>query len=88
MTADGRLVDCCGKVIVNLEVAGKVLKLPCILVDRMLPDVDVILGTDALLYFDCFFNRGELFICAAADVSDSFERIKIRNRSHVTLERA
>ena len=88
MTADGRLADCCGEMIVNLEVAGKVLKLRCISVDSMLPDVDVILGTDALLYFDCSFNRGELFICAAADVSDSFERIKIQNRSYVTLERA
>ena len=50
MTADGRLVDCRGEVIVNLEVAGKVLNLPCISVDRMLPDVDVILGTDTLRY--------------------------------------
>ena len=66
MTADGRLVDCRGEVIVNLEVAGKVLNLPCISVDRMLSDVDVILGTDVLRYFDCSFNRGEFFLCAAA----------------------
>ena len=29
MTADGRLVNCRGEEIVNLEVAGKVLKLTC-----------------------------------------------------------
>ena len=81
MTAEGRLLDCRSEVIVNLEVAVKVLKLPCIPVDRMLPDVYVILGTDALRYFDCSFIRGEFFICAAADVSDSFERIKIQKNN-------
>ena len=32
-------------------------------------------------YFDCSFNRGEFFFCAAADESDSFERIKIQKNN-------
>ena len=56
MTADGRLVECDGEVPVDLTIVGKTVSAPCIVVRKMVPNVEVIVGTDVLKHFK-FFSR-------------------------------
>ena len=46
MTADGRIISCVGEVSVILSLAGKTIEVPCVVTQNMVPDVDVIVGTD------------------------------------------
>ena len=68
MTADRRLVNCAGD---DLVMAGKRLTLPCIVRERMIPDVEVIVGTDVLKHFGCALDYGKFSICASAAAMSS-----------------
>ena len=66
ITADGRVIDCQKETYVTLSIAGKTIKVPCVAIQRMLPGVDVVTGTDALKHFKFFLDYGKFSIAAAA----------------------
>ena len=49
--ADGRVIDCQGETYVTLSIAGKTIKVPCVAIQRMLPGVDLVIGTNMLKHF-------------------------------------
>ena len=46
ITADGRVTEYQGEIYVTLSIADKTIKVPCVAVQRMLPGVDVVIGTE------------------------------------------
>ena len=65
ITADGRVIDCLGETYVTLSIAGKTIKVPCVAIQRMLPGVDVVIGTDVLKHFKFCQDYGKFSIAAA-----------------------
>ena len=63
ITAAGRVIDCQGETYVTLLIAGKTIKVPCVSIQRMLPIVDVVIGTDVLKHFK-FCLDYNLFYCS------------------------
>ena len=78
MTVDGRKIVCKGKVSVVLTLAGKTLKVPCIVAQSMEPYVDVIVGSDVLRHFKFSMSYGECSLAATAKVATkTSENLKI-----------
>lgn len=73
------MIDCKGEVVVNIEIAGKTVKVPCIVVYKMVPDVDVIIGTDVLRHFQCSFHFGQFSVSAA--VRSSLPNLSIKKNN-------
>ena len=48
ITADGRVIDCQGETYFTLSMAGKTIKVLYVAIQKMLPGVDVVIGTDVL----------------------------------------
>ena len=71
MMADGRIISCMGEVTVVLSLAGKTIEVPCVVTQNMVPDVDVIVGTDVLKHFKFCLDRGKFSIAAAAAPSST-----------------
>ena len=71
MTADGRTISCMGEVSVVLSLAGKTIEVPCVVTQNMVPDVDVIVGTDVLKHFKFCLDWGKFSIAAAAAPSST-----------------
>ena len=69
ITADGRAIDCQGETYVTLSIASKTIKVPCVAIHRMLPGVDVVIGTDVLKHFK-FCLDYEKFSFSAAVLSN------------------
>ena len=49
-----------------MSIAGKTIKVPCVAIQRMLPGVDVVIGTDVLKHFKFCLDYGKFSIAAAA----------------------
>ena len=64
ITADWRVIDCQGETYVTLPMAGKTIKVPCVAIQKMLPDVDVVIGTDVLKHFKFCLDYGKFSIAA------------------------
>ena len=66
ITADWRVIDCQGETYVTLPMVGKTIKVPCVAIQKMLPDVDVVIGTDVLMHFKFCPDYEKFFIAAVA----------------------
>ena len=66
ITADGKVIDCQGETYVTLSIAGKTIKVPCVAIQRMLPGVDVVIGTDMLKHFKFCLDYKKISIAATA----------------------
>ena len=66
ITADGRVIDFQRKTYVTLSIAGKTIKVSCVAIQRMLPGVDVVIGTDVLKHFKFCLDYGKFSIAASA----------------------
>ena len=66
ITADGKVVDYQGETYVTLSIAGKTIKVRYVAIQRMLPGVDVVIGTDVLKHFKFCLDYGKFSIAAAA----------------------
>ena len=66
ITANGRVIDCQVETYVTLSIAGKTIKVRCVAIRRMLPGVDVVIGTDVLKHFKFCLDCGKFSIAAAA----------------------
>ena len=73
------MIDCKGEVVVDIEIAGKTVKAPCIVVYKMIPDVDVIIGTDVLRHFQCSFHKGQFSVSAA--IRSSMPNLSIKKNN-------
>ena len=63
MTADGRLIKCDGEVLVSLTSAGKTVKVPCVMILTIVPNMDVIVGRNVLRHLNfAIFMRNFLFL--------------------------
>ena len=70
ITADGRVIDCQGETCVTLSIAGKTIKVQCVAIQKMLPGVDVVIGTDVLKHFKFCLDYGKFSIAAAAVLNE------------------
>ena len=66
ITANGRMIDCQGETYVTSSIARKTIKVSCVAIQRMLPNVDVVIGTDVLKHFKFCLDYGKFSIAAAA----------------------
>ena len=63
--ADGRVIDCQGETYVTLLIAGKTIKVPCVAIQRMLPGVDIVIGTNMLKHFKFCLDYKKFSIATA-----------------------
>ena len=66
MRVHERIISCIGEVSVVLSLAEKTIAVPCVVTQNMVPDVDVIIGTDILKHFKFCLDGGKFSIPAAA----------------------
>ena len=66
ITANRRVINCQGETYATLSMAGKTIKVPCVAIQRMLPGVDIVIGTDVLKHFKFCLDYGKFSIAAAA----------------------
>ena len=88
ITADGRVIDFQGETYVALSRAGKTIEVPYFAIQKMLPGIDVVIGTDVSKHFE-FCLQYEKISIAAAIVSNemSFNNLTItKNYFKVNFE--
>ena len=64
ITADGRVIDCQEETYVTLSIAGKTIKVRCVAIQRMLPGVDVVIGTEHVKALQILSGLWKIVYCS------------------------
>ena len=70
LSANGKAMKTAGEVSLTIEVVKKRLRVKFIVVDDLIPGVEIILGTDVLKHFKFELDRGRPSICALASADE------------------
>eukprot|EP00096_Caligus_rogercresseyi_P016665 TRINITY_DN944_c0_g1_i3.p1 TRINITY_DN944_c0_g1~~TRINITY_DN944_c0_g1_i3.p1 ORF type:complete len:942 (+),score=61.63 TRINITY_DN944_c0_g1_i3:649-3474(+) len=81
MGFDGSITRCRGKSEASLKINGKTIRTECIVSDRMIPGVDVVVGTDVIKFFHLTLDEGKIIVAPTFEANPPDNSIRGRNFS-------